>query len=264
MATQSSVQLSRLSRSVRDRVVVVTGAASGMGRAVAHLFADEGAKVGLIDRTAGGIELVADEINSAGHRCAGRVADVNNHEAITKAIEGIRSELGPVDILVNNAGVSIPAPIDSDDYDAAWESTIGTNLEAYTFLIRSCLDDLLRNGDGRIVNIASTEGLGATPYMTPYTASKHGVIGLTRGLAVELGRRGVTVNCVAPGPIRTGMTAAISEADKEAFARRRVPVGRYGSPEEVAHAVLSMCLPSASYVNGTVLVVDGGLTAQNV
>lgn len=260
---KSTPKLTRLTRSVQDRVVVVTGAASGMGRAVAHLFADEEAKVGLIDRTAGGIELVAEEIAAAGHECAGRVADVTNHQAITRAIEGIRSELGPVDILVNNAGVSIPAPIDSDDYEAAWESTIGTNLEAYMFLTRSCLEDLLRNGDGRIVNIASTEGLGATPFMTPYTVSKHGVVGLTRGLAVELGRRGVTVNCVAPGPIRTGMTAAISETDKEAFARRRVPVGRYGSPEEVAHAVLSLSLPASSYVNGTVLVVDGGLTAQN-
>ncbi|MFW2382144.1 MAG: SDR family NAD(P)-dependent oxidoreductase [Acidimicrobiales bacterium] len=263
MAVKTSNQLGQLSRSVEGRVVIVTGAASGMGRAVAHLFADGGAHVGLIDRTTGGIELVADEITNAGHRCAGRVADVTNRDAITQAVEGIRNELGPIDILINNAGVSIPAPIDSDDYEAAWESTIGTNLEAYTFLVRSCLDDLLRNGDGRIVNIASTEGLGATPFMTPYTASKHGVVGLTRGLAVELGRRGVTVNCVAPGPIRTGMTAAISETDKEAFAKRRVPVGRYGSPEEVAHAVLSLSLPAASYVNGTVLVVDGGLTAQN-
>lgn len=256
-------RLSYLDRSVAGRVVLVTGAASGMGRAVAHLFADEGARVGLIDRTAGGIELVADEINDAGGTCAGRVADVTDRGAIFAAIEGIRTELGPIDILVNNAGVAITAPIDSDGYDAAWSSTIGTNLEAYTFLIRSCLDDLLRNSDGRIVNIASTEALGATPFMTPYTASKHGVVGLTRGLAVELGRRGITTNCVAPGPIRTGMTAAISEGDKHAFAQRRVPVGRYGEPEEVAHAVLSLSLPSASFINGTVLVVDGGLIAQN-
>ena len=263
MAAESRDQLSRLSRSVDGRVVIITGAASGMGRAVAHLFADEGAKVGLIDRTAGGIELVSNEITTAGYTCAGRVADVTDRSAMATAVEELRAELGPVDILVNNAGVAIPAPIDSEDYDAAWASTLAVNLEAYTLLTRSCLQDLLRNGDGRIVNIASTEGLGATPFMTPYTASKHGVIGLTRGLAVELGRRGVTVNCVAPGPIRTGMTAAISEDDKHAFARRRVPLGRYGSPEEVAHAVLSLSLPSASYINGTVLVVDGGLTAQN-
>ncbi len=263
MNPAQSTRLSRLSRSVEGRVVIVTGAASGMGRAMAHLFADEGAKVGLIDRTAGGIELVADEISGAGYTCAGRVADVTDQATVIAAIDGIRSELGPIDILVNNAGVSIPAPIDSPDYESAWDSTLGTNLEAYTFLIRACLTDLLREGRGRIVNISSTEGLGATPFLSPYTASKHGIVGLTRGLAVELGRRGVTVNCVAPGPIRTGMTAAISEEDKDLFADRRVPVGRYGEPEEVAHAVLSLSLPSASFVNGTVVVVDGGLTAQN-
>ncbi|NNF53556.1 MAG: SDR family oxidoreductase [Acidimicrobiales bacterium] len=263
MNAHQTGRLSRLNRSVADRVVIVTGAASGMGRAMAHLFADEGAKVGLIDRTAGGIELVADEINRAGHTCAGRVADVTDQATVITAVEGIRSELGAIDILVNNAGVAIPSPIDSAEYESAWHSTLGTNLEAYTFLIRACLDDLLREGRGRIVNISSTEGIGATPFMSPYTASKHGIVGLTRGLAVELGHRGITVNCVAPGPIRTGMTAAISEEDKDLFASRRVPVGRYGEPEEVAHAVLSLALPSASFVNGTVLVVDGGLTAQN-
>ena len=113
------------------------------------------------------------------------------------------------------------------------------------------------------MNIASTEGLGATPYLSAYTASKHGVIGLTRALAVELGRRGITVNCVCPGPIHTGMTALIPDEDKARFARRRVPVGRYGSPEEVAHATLSLVLPAASFINAAVLVVDGGLTAQN-
>ncbi len=234
-----------------------------MGRAMAQLFVDEGAKVGLIDRTAGGVGVVADELAEAGGVVVGRTADVSDRDQVLDAVAGIRGELGPVDILVNNAGVSIPAAIDSDGYTAAWDTTFGVNLEAHTILIRACLDDLLRNGSGRIVNIASTEGLGATPFLTSYTASKHGVIGLTRGLAVELGRRGVTVNCVAPGPIRTGMTSAIDDRDKAAFARRRVPVGRYGDPEEVAQAVLSLCLPASSYINGTVLVVDGGMTAQN-
>ena len=259
-------KLSTLSRSVHGRVVVITGAASGMGRAMAHLFADEGARVGLIDRTHGGIDLVIDELKKAGHTDAtvcGRSADVTDHEAVREAVDEIRAALGPVDILVNNAGVSFPAPIDGDGYEAAWAATLSVNLEAHTVLIRACLDDLLRNREGRIVNIASTEGLGATPYLSPYTASKHGVIGLTRGLAVELGRRGVTVNCVAPGPIRTGMTASIDEEHKAVFARRRVPLGRYGDPEEVAHAVLSLALPAASYINGTVLLVDGGLVAQN-
>lgn len=257
------LRLSRLSRSVEGQVAIVTGAASGMGRAIAQLFVDEGMSVGLIDRTAGGIGVVAEELTDAGGTVIGRTADVSDHEQVLAAISDIRAALGPIDVLVNNAGVSLPAPIDAADYDSAWSRTFGVNLEAHTVLIRACLEDLLRDGSGRIVNIASTEGLGASPFQTPYTASKHGVIGLTRGLAVELGRRGVTVNCVAPGPIRTGMTSSIDDRDKAAFAKRRVPVGRYGDPEEVAHAVLSLVLPAAAYINGTVLVVDGGMTAQN-
>ena len=111
--------------------------------------------------------------------------------------------------------------------------------------------------------MASSEGLGATAFISAYTASKHGVIGLTRGLAVELGRSGVTVNAVCPGPIRTGMTAAIPDDAKDKFARRRVPAGRYGDPAEVAHAIWALVLPGASYITGAVLSVDGGLTVQN-
>jgi 3-oxoacyl-[acyl-carrier protein] reductase len=130
-------------------------------------------------------------------------------------------------------------------------------------LIRACLDQLRRNGDGRIVNIASTEGLGASAFNSPYAASKHGVVGLTRALAVELGSQGVTVNCICPGPIHTGMTQVIPDDAKTKFARRRVPLRRYGDPEEVAQITLSLVLPAASYLNGAIIPVDGGLIAQN-
>jgi 3-oxoacyl-[acyl-carrier protein] reductase len=129
-------------------------------------------------------------------------------------------------------------------------------------MIRTCLPHLARERAGRIVNIASTEGLGATPYVSPYTVSKHGVVGLTRSLACELGPQGVTVNCICPGPIHTGMTALIPDDDKQKFARRRVPLRRYGEPEEVAQVVLSVALPASSYLNGAIIPVDGGLTAK--
>lgn len=263
-SSPTRTRLSTLSRSIEGKVCVITGAASGMGRATAHLFADEGAKVALIDRTRGGVEVVAEEIAEAGGTVFGQVADVSNPGAVADAIAAIRGALGPIDVLVNNAGISRLAPIDSPDYDDVWDDTLEINLRAHTLLIRECLSDLLRDGAGRIVNVASTEGLGATPQITAYTSSKHGVIGLTRGLAVELGRRGVTVNCIAPGPINTGMTSGIDEDAKATFARRHVPIGRYGMPEEVAHATLSLVLPASSYINGVVVVVDGGMLVQNV
>jgi 3-oxoacyl-[acyl-carrier protein] reductase len=234
-----------------------------MGRATAHLLADEGAAVAVLDIDADQVAGVAGEINGNGERAEAWTCDVADAARVDAVVAEVVRRLGPPDILVNNAGVSLPAPIAADGYEASWEATIAVNLTAYTTMIRACLPHLSRAGAGRIVNVASTEGLGATAYISPYTASKHGVIGLTRGLAVELGPTGVTVNCICPGPIRTGMTAAIPEEAKQKFARRRVPMRRYGEPEEVAHMTLSLVLPAASYITGAVVVVDGGLTVQN-
>jgi 3-oxoacyl-[acyl-carrier protein] reductase len=252
---------------VAGRVALVTGAASGMGRATAHLLADEGARVAVTDRDSDGAAAVADEITAVhGDEAAAWWAlDVASAASIDAAVAEVVARLGPIDILVNNAGVSLPAPLDGDAeaYDAAWDTTIAVNLTAHQRLVRACLPYLRRNGDGRVVNIASTEGLGAQRWISPYTASKHGVIGLTRALAVELGATGVTVNCVCPGPIRTGMTAPIPEDHKTIFAKRRVPLRRYGEPEEVAQVIVSLLLPAASYLNGAVVPVDGGMTIKN-
>ena len=250
-------------RSIAGKVALVTGGASGMGRATAHLFADEGAKVAVIDLGHDRVDAVVAEITGAGYEAAGWHLDVTDRVGAAAVVGEIVSRWGGLDILVNNAGVSRAAPIDGDGYDDAWAFTLAVNLAAQAGLIRLCLPHLEASGAGRVVNIASTEGLGATAGISPYTASKHGVIGLTRSLAVELGARGITVNCVCPGPIRTGMTAPIPEEAKAKFARRRVPLRRYGEPEEVAHGTLSLVLPASSFINGAVLVVDGGMTAQN-
>ncbi|MEX2225911.1 MAG: SDR family NAD(P)-dependent oxidoreductase [Dehalococcoidia bacterium] len=256
-------KLSKLSRSIEGLTTIITGAASGMGRATAYVFADEGARLALVDRNADGVSTVADEIRAAGGEARAYTADLADGAAITDLVARVRSDFGPVDILVNNAGISVGAPIDHDMWEQAWELTFAVNLTAQARLIRACAEDLARNRAGRVVNIASTEGLGATPGGSPYTAAKHGVIGLTRSMAVELGPRGINVNCICPGPIRTGMTAGIPDEAKEKYARRRVALKRYGDPEEVAHATLSLCLPAASYITGAALVVDGGMIIRN-
>lgn len=243
--------------------MVITGAASGMGRATAHLFADEGAKVAVTDIGADRVQAVVDEITGAGGTAAGWELDVTSDDDVTRVVGEIVDTLGPVDALVNNAGVALPLPVDDPSYVQAWERTLDVDLVGELRMIRACLPHLVRNGDGRIVNIASTEGLGATKFNSAYVAAKTAVVGLTRALAVELGESGVTVNCVCPGPIRTGMTAGIPDEAKTKFARRRVPMRRYGDPEEVAHLTLSLCLPAMSFTTGAVIPVDGGLVVQN-
>ena len=256
-------RLSKLDRSVAGRVAVVTGAASGMGRATAWLLADEGAKVAALDIDRAGVDETVAAIADAGGAAVAVACDLADPEAMEQAVAQVRAELGPVDILINNAGMAAGGPVDAADFEDVWAAVLEVNLAAQMRLVRACLDDLKRNGDGRIVNVASTEGIMATPNNSSYTVSKHGVVGLTRALAVELGRWGVTANAVCPGPIRTNMTASIPEEAKQTYARRRVPARRYGDPEEVAQITLSLVLPAASFINGAVVLVDGGLHAKS-
>jgi 3-oxoacyl-[acyl-carrier protein] reductase len=259
-------RLSKLSRSVAGKVAIVTGAASGMGRATAHLLSDEGAKVAVVDLDPARVAVVVKEITEAGGEAEGFDVDVSDRAAVKALVAGVVERFGGIDILINNAGVSIPASAgeaSDDEFDAAWERTIAVNLTAQALLVRAALPYLRQHGAGRVVNIASTEGLIATAGIPAYTASKHGVIGLTKSLAVELGRSGVNVNAICPGPINTGMTSSIPDAAKETYARRRVPLRRYGEPEEVAQMTLSLVLPAASFLNGAVVVVDGGMNIRH-
>ena len=228
------------------RVAVVTGGASGIGRAAAELLENEGVRVAVLDR--------ASETTPV---------DVSDPAAVTTAVEAARQELGPIGIVVNAAGVASAGRLDDDGYPAEWDRALSINLSAAMHVVRACLADLVSSGAGRIVNVASTEGLGAARWMGPYSVSKHGLVGFTRSLAVDLGRSGVTANCICPGATLTGMTGGIPETDRDTFARRHIPVGRYARPEEIAYMIVALTRPEASFVNGSVITVDGGMTAQS-
>jgi 3-oxoacyl-[acyl-carrier protein] reductase len=251
------------SRSVADKVVVITGAASGMGRATAFLFADEGAKVAVTDLSRDRVDAVVDRIRTAGGTAHGIVLDVTDADAIIAAVEEIRAELGPIDVVVNNAGLAVGGSLEDPNFEDEWMKALDVLLTPHQRLVRACLDDLKASGEGRIINIASTEGITAQRGAMPYTAAKHGVVGLTRSMAVNLGVHGITVNAICPGPILTGITEDIPDDMRDTFARRRTALRRYGDPEEVAHVTLSLALPAASYITGAIIPVDGGLTAKN-
>ena len=238
--------LSTLSRSIEGQVAIVTGVASGMGRATARLFGDEGVRVALIDISEVRLRQVVTEMTDVGYDAKGWGLDLSD-----------------VDILVNNAGIGAGAAIDDEDYFAVWNRAVAIMLAVHVHTIRASLPYIRKSAYGRIVNIASTEGLGATKNISPYTTAKTGIIDLTRSLAVELGPEAISVNCICPGPIRTGMTADIPDEHKEIFAKRRVALHRYAELEEVAHSTLSLVLPASQYITGVALLVDGGLTIKN-
>jgi 3-oxoacyl-[acyl-carrier protein] reductase len=250
-------------RSVAGSVAFITGAASGMGRATAEVFAAEGVHVALADIAAESVREVADDLVHRGFSAEAWTLDVSDGAAIQTVVAATAQRFGGLDMVVNNAGISAFSPIDSESYELVWTRALGILLTAQQRIIRAALPHLRKSAHPRIVNIASTEALGATARDSPYAAAKAGVAGLTRALAVELGPEGITVNCICPGPILTGMTEAIPAADKETFARRRTALRRYGRPDEVAHMTLSLCLPAASYITGATIPIDGGLMARN-
>jgi len=255
--------IKKLDRSVKGRAVLVTGAASGMGRATAHLFAQEGATVAITDINEAGLARVLDEIKGEGGHAEAWRLDVLDPADIKRVVAEVADQFGRLDILINNAGFGAFHSLDGDDYERIWARGIEGLLTAQVRLVRAALPYLRKSDAARIVNIASTEGLGATPGDSPYVVAKTGVIGLTRALAVDLGPEGITVNCICPGPIRTGLTDEIPEEHKTIFGKRRTALKRYGYPEEVAHITFSICLPAASYLTGAVIPVDGGLTIRN-
>jgi 3-oxoacyl-[acyl-carrier protein] reductase len=253
-----------LDRSVSGLAVLVTGAGSGIGRACAELFAREGASVGVTDYGLDRAQAVVDQIVTEGGNARAWRLDVADGQEIATKVAELASAFGRLDIVVNNAGVPASARLTDVDYEDIWDRTVSINLTAHQRVVRAALPFLKQSPCARIVNIASTEGLAAQANVSPYVATKTGVVGLTRAMAVELGRDGITANCICPGPIDSDMTSDISPEDKRRFARRRTAIGRYGIPEEIADMVLNFSLPSSAFLTGVALAVDGGIMARSV
>lgn len=256
------VEVVTLSRSVAGRRAFITGAASGIGRAAADVFAAEGVRVALADIQPS-VEQVAAGVRDSGGQAQAWTLDVADPDRVAQTVAQAADALGGLDFVINNAGMVRPTSLDDENYDDSWYQQLDVMLTAHQRIVRAALPHLRQSTCPRIVNVASTEALGATRGNGIYAVAKHGVVGLTRALAVDLGREGITVNCICPGPINTGITEPIPEEHKTIFAKRRTALGRYGEPAEVAHMMLSLCLPAASYITGAMVVVDGGLTARN-
>jgi 3-oxoacyl-[acyl-carrier protein] reductase len=239
-----------------DGSALVTGASRGIGASIARWLARDGWPVGVNYRQdAEGAEAVVKEIVDAGGRALALQGDVADPETADKLFEALEQEFGPVLVLVNNAGVradGLSPQIDDDD----WQKVIETNLSAAFRLTRRALRPMLRARFGRVVNIASIVGQRANPGQANYAASKAGLVAMTKTVAAEVARRGVTVNAVAPGLIETDMTEGIADNLLE-----HVPARRAGTPDEVAECVRFLASDGAGYVTGVCLTVDGGLTA---
>jgi NAD(P)-dependent dehydrogenase (short-subunit alcohol dehydrogenase family) len=259
-----------------DRMALVTGAGSGLGRAIALMLAARGAAVAAVDLDAASAEETARMITSAGGRAAAFRADTSVAADVDRAVTAAVSRLGPLEIMVNNAGV-LDGYFDVDEMsEAVWRRVIDIDLTGVFLGCKRAVREMLPRGRGRIVNMASVAGLNGTGGGPAYIAAKHGVVGLTRQMAVAYSARGITVNAVCPGPIATGLrqhSQAILGPDvpdmsgrgvavNDEQIRALVPAGRRGTAEDVASAVCYLAADEAGYVTGHALVVDGGWRAK--
>ena len=237
------------------QVAIVTGGSRGIGKAVCEALAGAGAHVAVVARN--GDRAAATAAGLPGGSSAGYACDVSSSEACGALVKQVEADLGPISILVNNAGIT------RDNIllrmkDEEWSDVLDTNLRGAFFMIRAVARGMMKRRAGRIVNVASVVGLTGNRGQANYAASKAGLIGLTKSVALELSSRGVLSNAVAPGFIETDMTAALDEDTREALAER-IPLERLGAPQDISGVVRFLVGPAASYMTGQVIVVDGGM-----
>jgi len=244
------------------RVAVVTGAASGMGLAIARKLAARGDRIGLLDLQGDAARQAAEDLRASGGQAAAAEVDVTDRAAVDAALDKIRAELGPIEIMVTSAGLDAFERF-TDISVESWERILAVNLTGTFHCVQSAVPDMIEAGWGRIVTISSSSAQSGAPRMAHYVAAKGGVIGLTRALALELARKGITVNTITPGMIDTPMLrgaaagGAIGDLDK--VAPMAVPVGRPGKVEEIAAACAYLCSDEAAFVTGQTIGVNGGM-----
>ncbi len=240
-----------------DQVALVTGASRGIGKAIALALTEQGATVIGTATTETGAAAVSDALANAGGKGRGMVLDVTVNGAIEPLIEAIEKEFGTIGVLVNNAGIT-KDNLAMRMKEVEWDGVIDADLKSVFQLSKAVLRGMMKARCGRIINITSVVGSMGNPGQVNYAAAKAGVGGLTRALAQEIGSRGITVNCIAPGFIDTDMTRSLSEAQRTALTER-IPVGRLGTPEDIAGVVAFLASPAASYITGVTLHVNGGM-----
>ncbi len=249
----------QLTVDLTGQVAIVTGASRGLGVSIAQELARCGAKVACLARTADKLAETVQSIRAAGGTAEAISCDVTDGASVQQVFDGVAKSWGRVDIVVNNAGITRDKLI-AGMTDEMWDEVILTNLRGTFLFCRAAAILMRKQRSGRIINIASVSGLMGNQGQANYSASKAGVIGMTRTVAKELAAKNVTVNCVAPGFIETEMTAAMGAVVLEEV-KKAIPAKRIGSPIDVANCVLFLASAAAGYVTGQVLTVDGGMTA---
>jgi 3-oxoacyl-[acyl-carrier protein] reductase len=246
-----------MEKTLDKQIAIVTGASRGIGRAIAIELARQGATVIGTATSESGAAAITEAFGAAGVSGRGAVLNVNDAAAAEALIDGTVKEFGALHVLVNNAGITqdqLAMRMKDDD----WDAVIDTNLKSVFRLSRAVLRPMMKAKGGRIINITSVVGSAGNPGQVNYAAAKAGVAGMTRALAREIGSRGITVNCVAPGFIDTDMTRTLPEEQQTAL-KTQIPLGRLGSPDDIAHAVAFLASPQAGYITGTTLHVNGGM-----
>ena len=247
---------------LNGRVALITGASRGLGKAMALALGAAGAKLALVSRDAAQLSSVAQEARKLGAQAEVFQADITDEEQILKLAGDIPATLGPVDILINNAGTVVRS-LCVDFTLADWNLVLNTNLTSAFLMCRSFVPQMKGRGYGRVINISSIMGHISLPQRTAYSATKAGLLGFTRALALELAPDKITVVAISPGPFVTEMTAPLAaDPAHNAQFSSRVPLGRWGQPEEVGKLALYLCSDEASFITGTDILIDGGWCAQ--